>query len=193
MSRLRHSIVTSLLLLSAAAQAAPDPKLIASCDACHGAKGVSATPGTPTIAGISAPFQTAALQAYKAKTRPCGPTDMCAAVAKLSDADISALAGYYAQLPFVPTKQPTDAAKVAAGKAIAAKSCEGCHSKGGSDPADDASILGGQNVAWLKASLTAHKAGQVGQQQKMMKEKLSKLSDADLDALVNYYGSLSGG
>jgi hypothetical protein len=32
--------------------------------------------------------------------------------------------------------------------------------------------------------------GQVGEQQKMKKEKLSKPSDADLYALVNYYRSL---
>jgi cytochrome subunit of sulfide dehydrogenase len=189
MSRLRHCMLASLFLLSAA-QAAPDPKLIAACDACHGAKGVSTVATTPTIAGISSPSTTASLKAFKAKARPCGVADMCAAAAKLADADISVVADYYAALPYAHTKQTTDPAKVAAGKAIAAKSCEVCHSKGGSDPADDSSLLAGQPVPWLKATLAAHKAGLVAQQDKVMKQKLATLSDADLEALAQYYGSL---
>jgi len=189
MRRLRHSIFACLFFLSAA-QAAPDPKLTATCEGCHGPKGVSSTATTPTIAGISATVQTAALKAFKAKTRPCGQPDMCAPVANLSDANISALVGYFSDLPYAHTPQTTDPAKVAAGKAIAAKNCEGCHTKGGTDPADDAGILAGQPVAWLKSTLAAHKAGKVAQEEKMMKQKLGTLSDADLDAVAQYYGSL---
>jgi sulfide dehydrogenase cytochrome subunit len=197
MNRARHCMLPSLFLLSANALAAPDPALIASCNACHGEKGVSTSQSVPTIAGISTAVQVAALKAFKAKTRPCmkvpskaGQDDMCSVAAKLSDADISSLADYYSKLSYVSVKQPTDAAKVAAGKAIAAKSCEGCHTKGGSDPADDGGILAGQPVSWLKSTIAAYKSGQVAQQEKMMKEKLSKLTDADVDALSHYYGSL---
>lgn len=191
MPRLQPSMLTiPLLLLSAAALADPDPKLIATCNACHGDKGISTAPTTPSVAGISATTLTTALKSYKARTRPCGSPDMCGPSAGLSDADIAALADYYSKLGYVKTRQAADAAKVAAGKAIAARNCEGCHSKGGSDPADDAGLLAGQPVGWLKSTLQAHKAGQVAGQDKLMKQKLSGLSEADLDALAQYYGSL---
>jgi sulfide dehydrogenase cytochrome subunit len=186
-----------LLLLSTSALAAPDAALIASCNACHGEKGISASQSVPTIAGVSTAVQVGALKAFKAKARPCtrvpakaGPDDMCSVSAKLSDADVSSLADYYSKLSYVSMKQSTDATKVASGKAVAAKSCEGCHTKGGGDPADDAGILAGQPVGWLKSTIAAYKAGQVAQQDKIMKEKLSRLGDADVDALSQYYGSL---
>jgi sulfide dehydrogenase cytochrome subunit len=196
MSRIWRCMLTPLLLLSASALAAPDPTLIAACNACHGEKGVSTSQSVPTIAGISAAVQVASLKAFKAKTRPCTKVasgarqdDMCSVAGKLSEADIGALADYYSKLTYAAMKQPTDATKVAAGKAVAAKSCEGCHTKGGSEPSDDAGILAGQPVGWLRSTIAAYKAGQVAQD-KMMKEKLARLQDADVDALAQYYGSL---
>jgi len=190
-------MLASTLLLSVSALCAPDPKLIAACNACHGDNGVSTKQNVPTIAGISAPVQLAALQAFKAKARPCtkvasaaGQDDMCNVASKLSDTDVSALADYYSKLAHAGMKQSTDATKVATGKALAAKNCEGCHSKGGSDPSDDAGVLAGQPVAWLQSVIAAYKAGQIPQKEKMMKDKLARLSDADIDALAQYYGSL---
>lgn len=83
---------------------------------------------------------------------PCGQPDLCAAAANLCDADFSAVVGYYSDLPYAHTPQAAGAAKVAASKAMAAKSCEGWHTKGGSDPSDDAGILARQPVAWLKST-----------------------------------------
>jgi cytochrome subunit of sulfide dehydrogenase len=196
MSLIRYYLLPATLLLSATAFAAPDPKVLASCNVCHGNQGVSTLPDVPTIAGISSSVQADALKAFKARTRPCtkvsyagGADDMCDVAGKLSDADISSLADYYSKLPYASVKQSTDAAKAAAGKAIAAKSCEGCHTKAGSDPSDDAGLLAGQPLAWLKSAISAYKAGQIPQQ-KMMKEKLSRLSDTDVEALAQYYASL---
>lgn len=195
MSRISPCTFAALLLLSASAWSAPDPSLIASCDHCHGEKGISTKQDVPSIAGISSTVQVASLKAFKSRARPCTsisspPGDMCTVAAKLSDSDISSLADYYSKLPHASTKQPIDAAKAASGKAIAARNCEGCHSKGGSDPSDDAGILAGQPVGWLKSAITAYKAGKIPQQEKMMKDKLSRLSDADVEALAQYYGSL---
>jgi sulfide dehydrogenase cytochrome subunit len=186
-------------LLPAATYAAPDAKLIDSCNDCHGDKGVSIAQDVPTIAGISAGVHSDALKAFKSKSRPCtkvsykrGDTkrqgDMCTVAGKLSDADMTALADYYGKLPFVPMKQTTDAAKAAAGKTIHERDCKSCHSKGGRDPADEASILGGQPVGWMKATLADLKADKA-EQPKKMKEKMGKLSDADLEALAQFYGS----
>lgn len=187
------SLLALTLLMAASAWSAPDPKLIASCNACHGPNGISTRANVPSLAGISTTVQVATLKAFKSKSRPCGHVaggDMCSVAARLSDADAAALADYYSKLPHTAVKQATDPAQAAAGKALAAHNCEGCHSKGGSDPSDDAGILAGQPVAWLKSAISAYKAGKIPQQEKMMKDKLSRLSDADVEALAQYYGSL---
>jgi cytochrome subunit of sulfide dehydrogenase len=189
----------SAWLLPAGSFAAADPKLVDSCNDCHGDKGISTAQDVPTIAGISASVHSEWLAAFKAKSRPCtkvsykrGDTkrqgDMCEIAAKLSDAEMTALADHYSKLPYAPMKQATDAAKVAAGKTVHERDCKSCHSNGGRDPADDAGILGGQPLGWLKSALADGKAGKT-EQPKKMKDKITKLSDADLEALANYYAS----
>lgn len=66
------------------------------CAACHGASGVSSNPAWPSLAGQHRDYLVAALAAYKSGSRK---NDVMAGVAKdLSDADVRALAGYYASL-----------------------------------------------------------------------------------------------
>jgi len=66
------------------------------CVACHGANGVSSNPAWPSLAGQHRDYLVAALAAYKNGSRK---NDMMAGIAKdLSDADVQALAGYYASL-----------------------------------------------------------------------------------------------
>jgi cytochrome subunit of sulfide dehydrogenase len=189
----------ALGLLPAIALSAPDPKLVATCEDCHGANGITTSQDVPTIAHASAASLSDALKAYKAKTRPCpkvhykrGDTkresDMCSVAKDLSDAQLADLTAYYAAKPFGAMKQPFDAGKAATGKAIHARDCKDCHSAGGTDPADDAGILGGQPLAWLKGTLEAFRKGEIDQP-KNMKRVVTKLSDADIEALANYYAS----
>jgi len=189
----------ALALLPALALAAADPKVVEGCEDCHGANGVTTAQDVPTIAGVSATVQKDALSAYKANKRPCpkvthkrGDTkregDMCTAAKDLSDAQIADLAAYFAGKKFAALKQPVDAAKAAAGKAIHERDCKKCHSAGGSDPADDAGILAGQPLTWMKSALADFKKGAIDQP-KNMKSVVGKLSDADIEALANYYAS----
>jgi len=109
---------------------------------------------------------------------------MCAAAKSLSDADIENLADHYSSQKYVSLKQATDATKAAAGKAIYEKSCRKCHSSG-RDPGDEAGILAGQPLAWIKTSLELFRKGQV-EQPKKMKEATAALSDADIEALAHF-------
>ena len=179
--------------------AAPDPKVIQGCEDCHGANGISTAQTVPSIAHISASVQSDALKAYKAKSRPCtkvnytrGDTkregDMCTVAKDLSDAQITDLAAYYSAKPYSAMKQPFDSAKAASGKAIHASACKDCHSSGGTDPSDDAGILAGQPLGWMKSALAEFRKGTIDQPKKM-KAAMGKLSDADLEALANYYAS----
>ena len=164
MSRLQHpsTCIALLGLLLAQPLAAADVgTLVKQCEDCHGKNGASRWDEIPTIAGISAPVHGDFLLAYQDKSRPCRAskyqqgdttrpeTDMCAVAAKLSEADIQALADHFAALPFVASKQPFDAAKATAGKALHARDCAKCHANGGRNPDDDASILGGQHLKYL--------------------------------------------
>jgi cytochrome subunit of sulfide dehydrogenase len=193
------AIAVAGLALSATAIAA-DAKLVQSCNDCHGDNGLSQSQDVPSIAGISSTVLEGALTAYKAKERPCSKvsykhgdtkrpqTDMCAVAGGLSDAQKKDVAAHYSKLPFKPMQQTVDAAKAAAGKKLHQRDCETCHSKGGSDASDDASILAGQPLGYLKAALDESKAGK-REMDKKMKDKIGKLSSADLEALAHYYAS----
>ena len=66
------------------------------CAACHGANGVSSNPAWPSLAGQHRDYLVTTLAAYKSGARK---NDMMAGIAKgLSDADVQALAAYYAGL-----------------------------------------------------------------------------------------------
>lgn len=66
----------------------------AACAACHGADGVSATPGFPTLAGQYHDYLYHALKDYKSGKRK-NPI-MAGQVANLTDADMADLAAYFA-------------------------------------------------------------------------------------------------
>lgn len=199
MTRLLIAALATACLLPAVTLAAADPKVVESCNDCHGDKGVSAAQDVPTIAGVSEPVAADSMKAYKGKTRVCakvnykrGDTkrqgDMCTAAKDLTDAAIADLAAYYAKLPYVAQKQTTDPAKVAAGKVVHDRDCKKCHSKNGADPSDDAGILAGQPLAWMKSAMNAFRTG-ASEQEKKMKAVTTKLSEADAEALAHFYAS----
>ena len=187
-------------LLGASAHAADGAKIAEECDTCHGKDGVSAEAKVPTIAGMSATYISDSMKNYKKKDRPCveakhltGPkkgkaTDMCKEAAELSDADVKAVASFYAGKKFGRAKQPFDAGKAARGKSVHASECVKCHEKGGSSADDDAGILAGQWTHYLKDQFAHYRAGKRPQEEKM-KAKMDKLSKDDEDALLHYYAS----
>lgn len=73
------------------------------CDQCHGPGGVGVGSAFPPLAGQSALYLTTQLDAWKQGTRPGGPLDLMAALVKrMTDADIAAVAAYYAAQPPTP-------------------------------------------------------------------------------------------
>jgi cytochrome subunit of sulfide dehydrogenase len=184
-----------------AAQAADVNAVMATCANCHGKDGASTEPGVPVIGGVSAPYLGDNIAAYKKKARPCPPTelragdkkgtktDMCEAVKDLSDGDIKQIAEYLASKKFVRAPQTADAALATKGKAIHQEFCEKCHSNNGSVAGDDAGILAGQWIVYLKEAFAEYAAGSRQMPQKM-KPMLQKVDKAGTDALANYYGSM---
>ena len=196
----KYLFVASLIAIFSAASAADLDALMESCNGCHGDNGVSQWGDVPTIAGIDA-FGTAdALFMFRAEERPCAAseyrqgdtsraaTTMCAITADLSDDDIEMLGDAYAELEFVPAAQDFDAALAEAGAAIHKQNCDKCHSDGGSNVEDEASILAGQWMGYLEASFADYLSGDRDTDKKM-KEKLAELSAGDINALLHFYAS----
>jgi sulfide dehydrogenase cytochrome subunit len=174
--------------------------VIEDCDGCHGNDGVSQWSDVPTIAGVPEYVQADALYLFRDNERPCSEmeykqgdttrpaTTMCAAVADLSDDMLDELAVYYFELPYAAAQQEFDADLAVAGQALHEKLCGRCHSEGGSNPDDEAGLLAGQQMGYLKATFAEYASGD-REQDKKMGENMAKLSDADVTALLNYYAS----
>lgn len=96
----RWPILPVLALLSAAfarAETPPKPARLGLCAACHGESGIATAPGIPNLAAQDREYLVAALRQYRSGER-AAPA-MRAVSGALSDADIGALAAWYAAQP----------------------------------------------------------------------------------------------
>ena len=195
-------LIFSMLGLGIPSLAAADvDTIMENCNGCHGTGGVSQWTDMPSIAGIPEFVIVDALYIYQDEARPCADseyrqgdtsraaTNMCAVAAELSEDDIDAVAAAYAEKGWTKAKQDFDADLAAAGEAVHSASCDRCHSEAGTNPEDEASMLGGQQMGYLRNILAQYRDGSREQPAKM-KEKVDALSDDDVEALVNYYGSI---
>jgi cytochrome c553 len=157
----------------------------ASCAACHGANGVSATKGVPHLAGQRAAYLYLELKAYQsgARTDPA----MANAVRFLSADALVKAAAYYASLdPAQPAAAPmvAEADPVEAGK-TAALACGGCHGQQGISSVPGISSLVGLDAKYLVAAMKAYKSGQ--RKHDMMQSLLAPVTDTDISNIALYY------
>lgn len=193
-------VLLAAMAFGTTASAGDIDALMKGCNDCHGDNGVSQWTDVPTIAGIDAFVHADALFIYLDEARPCAEseyrqgdtsraaTTMCAIANELGEDDMEAVADAYAALPFVPAAQEFDAALATAGAAVHEQQCDKCHSDGGSNIEDEASILAGQWMGYMKNSFTEYASGD-RDQPKQMKDKMDALSEADVTALLHYYAS----
>lgn len=154
-------------------------KAAEACAGCHGRDGNVKT-DTPTLAGQDAAYLGAAIKAYAAGTRK--HELMEGAVAALSDADIDALASFYAQQEPVTRKvhaPPTVAALI--------DRCDRCHGIGGNSPDPRIPSLAGQNEAYLARVIEVY--GKGGRHNSIMSKMSEQLSLTDIKALAAHYAS----
>lgn len=170
------------------------------CNGCHGDNGVSQWSDVPTIAGMAEFVHADALFIFKDGNRPCAEseyrqgdtarpaTTMCDVAAALGDEEIEIIAAEYAAMPYVKTVQDFDADLAAAGQSIHDEHCNRCHADAGMDPEDEAGMLGGQQMGYLRSTFAEYAAGE-REQEKKMQQKMDGLSAEDVEALIHYYGS----
>ena len=195
------TLLASSAVLSISVAAPVSADVVATCAGCHGTEGTSSDKDLAIIGGMSAKYISGTLDKYKSGDRKGCPeftvtsgdkkgtkTDMCQVAKTLSDADIAAAADHYAAKPFVRAQQTVDAALADKGKAIHKESCEKCHTEGGSVKADDAGMLAGQWMPYLAAQIADFRSKKRMAADKMQ-PKVEKLSQAEIDAVLQYYGS----
>jgi cytochrome c553 len=150
------------------------------CSSCHGGDGNVTAPDTPTLAGQDAVYLVAAMKAYAQGKRE--HAQMVTATAELSDADIAALAAYYAQ-------QEPIARKVRRPPTIAEwiERCDRCHGAGGNSSIPRYPSLASQNEQYLARVIETYASG--GRQNSTMSAMSQPLRPADIEALAAYYAS----
>jgi sulfide dehydrogenase cytochrome subunit len=183
---------------AAAAAKSEPPKLLtgasaamlaSTCEGCHGDNGVSNGPATPSIAGMSVYYFTEAMGEFAAEDTK---TTIMTRIAKgYSEEEIQAMAAYFAKQKPASAKQETKTSLAMKGANIHEEYCSECHADGGKDVSEDAGLLAGQWMPYLRNTLTDYRNGDRLGGKKMLK-KLEEVVDAHgeagIEALVNYYG-----
>lgn len=148
------------------------------CASCHGARGVSGNPATPSLAGQDAQYLGAALHGYQNGSRR--DATMKGLAAGLNDSAIKNLATYYASLqPQRPNvRMPLTTAQWV-------KRCELCHGVNGNSTDPTRPALAAQREDYLEKVLNAYKSGV--RQSPEMTAMTAVLSENDIKNLAAYY------
>lgn len=197
---MRHAFIVATVLLlpfSVLAEGVPPSALI--CTACHGDKGPSPFPGIPTIHGLPEVVIENALYDFRGHTRPCRKSacstqgscpdmDMCMVSEHMSHDDMEVLGQWFASRPWVHAKEDFDHALAVRGRAIHEEQCEICHTGGGTDPLDEASILRGQRVGYLRKAFSDYMEGR-RMAVAAMDAKFRQITEDQAAALIAFYAS----
>ncbi len=159
--------------------AAPAGKVdAAGCAGCHGDRGVSSNPATPSLAGQDAPYLVAALRDYKNGAR--ADETMKGIVASLDDSKIKDITAYYAaQEPQAPNVRPPQTAQEWAQK------CDRCHGLDGNSTDPRIPALAAQRVEYLETALRDYQAGT--RASPVMAAMSAVLSEDAIKNLATYY------
>ncbi len=150
------------------------------CTVCHGADGNIAAAETPTLAGQDAVYLTASMKAYAQGQRD--HAQMVTAVAELSDAEIDAMAAFYAA-------QEPIARKVNRPPTVAewAERCDRCHGIGGNSTNPRYPSLASQSEAYLARVIETYASGD--RHSTIMAAMSQPLRPADVQGLAAHYAS----
>jgi cytochrome c553 len=153
------------------------------CAGCHGAAGVSKTPGIPNLIGQDPQYLIGAMKDYGSGQRK--NDTMKAMLAAVSDPDMNHIALYYALQKPAPAQTKAsgdgDAGKASAG------ACAACHGDQGVSGNPATPSLAGQDATYLVGALQAYKNGT--RSNETMKGLASSLDEAAMKNLAAYYAA----
>lgn len=210
MTRMRAALLAAGLLWAApaASQDGTKPDLAKGeqlakqvCAACHAADGNSIAPANPKLAGQHAGYLYKQLGNFKAQGGKKAAREnalMAGMVAPLSDADMRALAAYYAAQVLKPAAAG-DKDLAARGQriwrgGIAEKNiaaCAGCHGPDGAGIPELYPRLAGQYAEYADAQLKLFRAGgRANDPNGMMRGVAARMSDEEIKAVAEYAAGL---
>jgi cytochrome c553 len=166
----------------AAGNAAAGKAAASACSACHGDRGVSGNPATPSLAGQDAEYLATALRAYKEGTRK--DDSMNGPAAALDERTMSDLAAYYAAQQPEPlnVRRPLTVAEWT-------ERCDRCHGPSGNSTDPMIPRLAAQRADWLEKVLHAYRTGT--RQSTAMAAMSALMSERDVTDLAAYYARQS--
>jgi cytochrome c553 len=178
------------------AQKAAIQKTVETCGTCHGVNGRSVSPTFPNLAGQQAPYLELQLKAFKDQSRadPDAQAYMWGMASQLSDATISALAGYFAAQPAAPGRGG-NSALIAQGKHLFEEGvparqippCASCHGARGEGMATFPR-LAGQHAPYLLKQLLVIQS--VLRTAPVMHGVIKDLTKDQMQAIVAYLESI---
>jgi cytochrome c553 len=174
----------------AAAQAAPPvkpPAIAQTCTACHGAKGISSTRNTPSLAGQPDIFTQYQVVFMRDGGRQ--PGVMQAVVKNLTDDNIRDLGAYYAALPPPPALASKSEIAIDTEKVtglLTSRHCDSCHKPDFAGQGESAR-LAGQRPEYLKKALIDFRTGvRRGRGMGAMIEVSVTLHEQEIDMIAAY-------
>lgn len=162
----------------AAGNAAAGKTAAAACAACHGDRGVSGNPATPSVAGQDAEYLAAALRAYKDGSRK--DESMKGPVAALDDKTMKDIAAYYAaqQPQALNIRRP-----LTLGEWV--ERCDRCHGPNGNSTDPLMPRLAAQRADWLEQVLHAYRTG--ARKSTAMAAMSAVMTEDDVKEIAGYY------
>jgi cytochrome c553 len=157
---------------------------LASCLACHGEKGQSATPGVPSLGGQPDFFLMAQLVMFREKIRAIEP--MTQMTQGLSDKELRSMAGAISRLPAPQPSGSADPARMERARALIEQHrCNFCHKRDYSGE-QNAPRLAGQREDYLVKALRDYKNDARRAYDPSMADVLVPLGDDDLADLAYF-------
>ncbi|ABM02077.1 cytochrome c, class I [Psychromonas ingrahamii 37] len=168
----------------------------ATCAACHGADGNSASNLYPKLAGQHAPYLEKQLQQFKNGER--ANAIMMGMASVLSTQDMQDLAAYYASNTMTPEMVSPEIVTAGEKLYMAGKAdrkmaaCTACHGpRGNGLELANFPKISSQHPAYIKAQLEKFRSKErMNSPNGMMNDVAAKLSDADIELLSKYISAL---
>lgn len=158
-----------------------------SCMGCHGTNGASVAGPMPSIGGQSEGYLLETMKAFKNGSR--SSTIMGRLAKGYSDAELAAIAKFFAEKPFVRAEQKLDPALVDAGRTAYSKACKKCHAENGREPTEPQyPILAGQWLDAMQIVIDDINAGRRKVDDKF-KAKLDETKPEDVKAALHFFAA----
>jgi cytochrome c553 len=183
-------LLTVLGMLAAATPAcsAAPPEKVVPCLACHGDKGQSQLPNTPSLGAQQPAYTLIQLYMFREGLRKF---DIMNQMAKgLSDDDLHTLSDFIATLPKPAAPEAGDAARMQKAKELVTKEhCDSCHNSDFSGR-DNIPRIANQREDYLAKTLREYKSNARAGYDGTMSEVVQPISDAEITELAYYLAHL---